>query len=132
MSSYIITLPDGSKNTIRADAEFVEKHYPGAQLVPEPEAVEPEPAASKRITQLAFLDRFSEAEGIAIDLASIGATVEAAGMRRWLKRVDAATFIDLADPRTVAGLQMLEVIGLIGPGRAAEILNAPIQQVEAA
>ena len=33
------------------------------------------------------------------------------------------TAIDLDDPRTIEGVQMLEVAGLIGAGRAAIILG---------
>ena len=29
MTQFIVTLPDGSTNTIVADEAFVEQHYPG-------------------------------------------------------------------------------------------------------
>lgn len=83
-----------------------------------------------RITKLAMLNRFSDAEAIAIDLASIGATVQAAMLRRAKERVSMATFIDLSRPDTIAGVEGLEAAGLIGPGRAAEILHAPVQDHE--
>lgn len=83
-----------------------------------------------RITRLAFLDRFTDAEAIAIDLASIGATVEAAGLRRYVAKVNAATFIDLSRIDTRAGVQALETVGILAVGRALAILDAPIQDVE--
>ena len=86
----------------------------------------------KKITQLAFISRFTDAEAIALDLASIGATVEAASIRRYMQKVNAATFIDLDREDTITGANQLEAVGLIGPGRAAVILTAPITEQEIA
>lgn len=83
-------------------------------------------AQNRHITHLAFITRFTDAEAIAIDLASIGATVEAAAVRRYLAKVNAAKFIDLDFADTRTGVQALETSGLIGPGRAAEILDAEV------
>ena len=96
---------------------------------PVPEAP-PTPPESRKITKLAFLDRFTDAEAIAIDLASIGATTQAAAMRRFQKKVDAATFIDLDRSDTRGGVQTLEAAGLLAVGRAAEILDGPIADQE--
>lgn len=84
------------------------------------------PAPQTRITTLAFLDRFTDAEAIMIDLKSIGATIEAATIRRFLDKVKAATFIDLSRADTIAGVTALETIGLIAEGRAYVILNTPV------
>ncbi len=86
----------------------------------------------KKITQLAFISRFTDAEAIALDLASIGATVESASIRRYLNKINAATFIDLEREDTIAGVNQLEAVGLIGPGRAEVILTAPINEQEIA
>jgi hypothetical protein len=83
-----------------------------------------------RITQYAFLTRFTDEEAIGIDLASQGATVQAAAMRRQQKKIDAASFIDLSDPTTRGGVEMIEAYGLIGAGRAAVILDEPVQDKE--
>ncbi len=100
-------------------------------LTGEFEAVEPVPVPElRRITRLAFLDRFTDAEAVAIDLASMGATVEAASVRRYLSKVNAATFIDLDRADTRAGVQALEAGGLLGEGRALEIMDAPVEQHE--
>ena len=96
---------------------------------PEPE---PDPDLLKKITQLAFISRFTDAEAIALDLASIGATVEAASIRRYMQKINAATFIDLERADTIAGVNQLEAAGLIGPGRAEVILTAPITEQEIA
>lgn len=83
-----------------------------------------------KITRLAFLSRFTDAEAITLDLASQGATVEAATMRRYLSKVNAATFIDLSRADTRGGVQALEAAGILAAGRALEILDAPIQLEE--
>ncbi len=85
---------------------------------------------ARHITRLAFLNRFTDEEAVAIDLASIGTTVEAAYMRRYMSKVNAATFIDLDRPDTRAGVMALEQNGLLDPGRALEILDAPITTEE--
>ncbi len=82
------------------------------------------------VTRLAFLSRFTDAEAIAYDLASVGATPQAAALRRYMAKVNAALFIDLDRPDTRAGVIQLEEAGLIGPGRALEILDLPIQPHE--
>lgn len=72
-----------------------------------------------QISQLDYMERFTDAE-----LESIyGAEASSLAVRVWLKKFEAADFIDLADPRTLSGLQALESNGLIGPGRSLEILN---------
>lgn len=82
----------------------------------------PAPVVKRNLTRLEYLSRFTDAEAIAIDLASQGATVEAATLRRMMAMVQAAEFIDLTDQRTIAGVQSLEAAGLLAAGRAAEIL----------
>lgn len=129
MTQFIITLPDGSTNTIVANEAFVEANYPGAwELVPEPET--PLTQTSARITRLAFRNRFTQAEKVALELAALdnpSATMpqrqQAAALRAHLKDLDAASWVDLTRPETAAALQMLEASELIGEGRAAAILD---------
>lgn len=87
-------------------------------------------ATDKKITRLAFLNRFTDAEAIAIDLASIGATTQAAAIRRYQSKVDAAKYIDLDRADTRAGVLALETLGLIASGRGLQILDNPIQESE--
>ena len=96
---------------------------------PHPPAPTPEPEV-RRITRLAFLSRFTDAEAIAIDLASIGNSVYAATLRRYLNKIDAATFIDLSVDELRLSLKQLEYMSIIQPGRADQIIDAPIQDVE--
>ena len=37
---YRIHLPDGTYNTVVADQAFIDAHFPGAELLPEPEPVQ--------------------------------------------------------------------------------------------
>lgn len=81
---------------------------------------------STLVTRLAFLSRFTDAEAVAIDLAGIGETAEAASVRRYVNKIEAAAFIDLSREDTRSGVQALEALGILAAGRAAEILDAPI------
>lgn len=85
-----------------------------------PDDVEPVvPAPLGQISQLDYMERFTDAE-----LENIyGAAKVSLSVEVWLKKFEAADFIDLADPRTLAGLQALEANGLIGAGRSLEILH---------
>ena len=106
----------------------------GQRWNPEAQAFEPGPQTpvptERNVSRKAFLSRFTDAEAIDIDLASIGATREAATVRRYLSKVNAAQHIDLADNETRTGVQALEAAGLLQPGRALVILDAPIEPKE--
>lgn len=91
-----------------------------------------------RLTKLGFRSRFAQAEKTAIELASLddpSATLaqrqQAADIRVYLADMAAATYIDPQHPETRAGVQALEAAGLIGAGRALQILDAPVQADEA-
>ena len=93
--------------------------------------------ADRRITRLAFRKRFTQGEKVALELAALddpSATpaqrAQAAALRAYLKDVDAATFIDPADPQVATGVHTLEAAGLLAAGRAAEIINAPVTAEE--
>ena len=90
----------------------------------------PELPTGRLVSNKAFLSRFTDDEAIDIDLASIGATREAAAVRRYLSKVNAAQNIDLTDDETRTGVQALEAAGLLQPGRALVILDAPIEPKE--
>lgn len=137
-------------NIIEADAAFIET-LPGTWVPAEgagigwlydgqhftPPAPESPPAQDTRITRLAFRKRFQPPEKAAIELASLddatapmAQRAQAAALRAYLKDVDAAQFIDLADPDTVAGVRALEAAQLLTTSRADAILTAPVQPEE--
>ena len=86
-----------------------------------------------KITRLAFRNRFTQAEKVALELASLdnpAGTMEqrqqAASLRVYLADLASSTFVDLARQDTRGGVNALESYGLIAPGRSAEILDSPI------
>lgn len=107
----------------------------GQSFAPPPPA--PAPNLGTRITKLAFRQRIGPQSLAAIELAAVhnaAAPVQAqqlaATLRVMLADVQAATFIDLARADTRAGVQSLEAAGLLPAGKAAEILDTPVQAAE--
>lgn len=107
-----------------------------AEVPPLPVPGVPPPAT--RITRLAFRNRFTQAEKVQLEMASIdnpaGTTEQrqqAAAIRVYLADVAASTFIDLQRADTRAGVQSLEAAGLLAAGRALQILDTPISPSEA-
>lgn len=80
----------------------------------------PPPAQPRLLSVLAFRSRFTDAEKIAIYTAA----ETSVPVRVWLDDLAAAQdqTIDLTDARIVAGVNAMEFGGLIGAGRATEIL----------
>ncbi len=71
------------------------------------------------LSRLEFMNRFTMAEMAAIyTAANQNVLVEI-----MLNQLKLAEFINTADPRTAAGIQMLEQAGLLDAGRADEILS---------
>lgn len=99
----------------------------GDYLAPPPIVVPPPPPATK-MSRLAFQSRYTLAEQVLIEAAAAGLvgglTAEQRATLRVLERALAtATDIDLADPRTVQGVQLHAQMGLITTQRAQQILN---------
>lgn len=118
---------DAPQGATVVDAGFTAPAW--AKDVPVPTTA-PIQETDRRITNLAFLNRFKDEEAIRIDLASIGATVEAASIRRYQSKVNAAEWVDLNLEETRRGVIGLEMVGFLAPGRASEILDAPINDSE--
>lgn len=74
-----------------------------------------------KFTSLEFLDRFTEEEQLAV----VQATMTSAPVKLWYDRLLAASFVDLEDPRTEAGVDSLIDNELIDASRKAEILRPP-------
>ncbi|WP_422842584.1 hypothetical protein [Acidovorax sp. M2(2025)] len=94
-------------------------------------------AAQSKVSVLAFRRRFTIQERAGIEWAAVDRAdqpdaqrQQAALLRATLADQAAASFIDLADATTVEGVQGMEAMGLIAPGRAAEILGASVQPEE--
>lgn len=90
-----------------------------------------------RITRLAFRNRFTQDEKVMLELAALDDPTapmaqrqQSAAIRVYLADVAASAFADLARADTRAGVQSLEAAGLLAPGRALQILDAPVQAHE--
>jgi phosphoglycerate-specific signal transduction histidine kinase len=81
------------------------------------EATEPD---NKYITKLAFRNRFTNAEKLALYTAA-ESNVQ---LKVFLDDLAAATFVDLTRPDTIAGINFLETVSLLAEGRAVKILDS--------
>lgn len=72
----------------------------------------------RNVTKLEYLRRFTQAERIAIRAAATNSPE----LADYLAMLDLAQDINLDDLDTIAALAMLEAVGLLAAGRAAEIV----------
>ena len=79
-----------------------------------------------KVTKLAFRNRFTFAEKIAIEVMADSD----AEVRVLQKDMDAALFIDLSRPETVAGMGFYESKGLLTSARVVEILTSSVTEIE--
>lgn len=91
----------------------------------------------RRITRLAFLNRFTINEQITLEIVSVDnptATQQQrqleAMLRVFIRNVNSATYIDLDRPDVIQGVNNLATYGLITTIRASEILNNPVSEEE--
>jgi hypothetical protein len=78
------------------------------------------------ITKLAFRYRMTDAEYVGI-LSAAKTDVEVAA---WLETFNMVSQVNLADPRTLSGLEMMVSKGLLTEERVKEILDAPVRDDE--
>lgn len=118
-STFLHYVDAPSDAEIQRDAEAFDLQRKLAALrdTPLPE-VQPEPVTTK-LTKLAYMGRFTDAELEALYAAAkVSPAVEV-----WLEKFRLAEDIDTSDPRLLAGLQALEAAGILAVGRATEILG---------
>lgn len=121
---YLISIDGIPNNAILADSQDIADHCASivggtARLLGDTEIVEfpqSEPVREVQLTKLQFLRRFTTAERIAIRSSTNPVIVD------FMQLLDLAQDVRLDDPDTVAGVNYLETLTLIGEGRAAEIL----------
>lgn len=80
---------------------------------------EPEPEPVRNITRLAFRNRFTTSEKVAIYTAAESNVL----LRVFLDDLANSQEVDLDFPGTIEGVMALEHFGIIAEGRAAEILS---------
>ena len=108
-------------NKILADEAFVKKAYPGHYRLVGPEPALPPPPPI--ITKLAFRYRLTDAEYVGI-LTAAKTDVEVAA---WIETFNMVSQVNLDDPRTASGLDMMVSKDLLTEERKTEILTAPVQ-----
>ena len=121
------------ENRIVGTATFAQENVQGAWRVADVQHQAAPPLESRRLSVLAFRRRFTPTERAAIEWAAVDRADQPDAQRQQaatLADQAAATFIDLEDPNTVDGVQGLESAAILAPGRALEIINAPIQPEE--
>lgn len=91
-----------------------EYHY-----YPDPVPPTPDPILKSILTPLEFLNRFTNEEASTI----IGLSKTDPNVELWWVKYNKAQDIDLDDPQTIEGVNMLEQVSVLLPGRAAEILT---------
>lgn len=133
-ANFTAQLP-GIDAILQHDSAGIGWQWDGQQLTAPP--APPAAPLPTRITRLAFRNRFTLAEKAALEFAALDDPAAAlaqrqqsALLRAMLADQAVAKYIDLADPSTVAGVQLLEQSGLLAAGRAADILGAPVQPGE--
>ena len=117
----ILDTSGNATNTIVADTEFAEQHYPGKWRLAEQQD-EPAPLQlTRHITVGAFFDRFGSAKwGILADTTpTVAAVVKDASVRK---------YIDLDNPDLPAGIALLQQAGHDVDVQA--IIAAPVQDSE--
>lgn len=95
------------------------------------------PAPKRRITRLAFRNRFTQAEKVAIEIAQLDnptapmpQRAQAAALRASQADLSVTQYVDLDRAETRGGVQMLEVAGLLAAGRALQILDSEVLEHE--
>lgn len=72
----------------------------------------------RRLTHKQFMDRFTDLEMQAV----LTLVAQSTAMRTWWTRFEKAQHVNLTDYATQAGVQTLEISGVLAEGRAAEVL----------
>lgn len=110
--------PEHCTRAINADSVTVESWNPVTLRFDE----ERDPHAERNISGVQYLRRFTQAERITIRAAAS----QSPELDDYLKLLDITIaqggVINLNDPDTIAAVGLLEAVGLIAPGRAAEVL----------
>ncbi|MCK9469415.1 MAG: hypothetical protein M0Q49_08360 [Porticoccaceae bacterium] len=118
-----ITAVQAEREAMRRASNRLEAAIDAAETVEQVQAItwevtEADYPTPARITRQEFMDRFTEAELSAV-LTAVEQNIQ---MRAWFERFRVVGGVVLTDPRTIAGVQALEMISVLGPGRADEIL----------
>lgn len=84
------------------------------------------PEQNMKMTKLGFKQRFTAQERIDIRAAAAQNPV----VFDFQDLLDSATYVDISRQDTIDAINQLEQFGLIGEGRATEILSPPVLEIE--
>ena len=107
-------------NWVQSDVAQIGWTYDGAAF--HPPAPPPPPVLPPIITRLAFRYRLTDAEYVNILTAAKNDVQVAA----WVETFNIVSQVNLNDPRTKSGLDMMVSKGLLTAERETEILTAPV------
>ena len=122
---YVVTRKSDGQEVYRynADApiEWSGMEFADFDHTPEADAsgITDAPIVAMTWTKLEYLRRFTQGERIAIR----GAAKASPELEDYMELLSEATEVRSNDPDIISALTMLEAVGLIGSGRAQEILN---------
>lgn len=108
-------------NTIVANEDFVEAHHAGRYRLVESSDL-PTSFLPNTITKVAFRFRLTDAEYVAI----LAAAKTDVAVEAWVSTFNMVSQVNLADPRTVAGVQQLVAAELLTQERGTEILTGSV------
>lgn len=122
--NFIVTRKSDGVEVIRYCAEMAQEvngfdliDYDHTEYTPDEPA---HTATSRTLTKLEYLRRFTTEERVTIrEVAKTNPVLE-----DYLAMLELAEEINTGDADTIAAVTMLEQVGLIGAGRANEVLNA--------
>jgi hypothetical protein len=131
MSKKYEVLVDGEVvNTVLADLQWLQDNIPNATF--REVVLDAEPKLNYRLTKREFRERFTQEEKLSMyDLATRAGTMDvsdpyrtmALSMAIYLDDLISQDYVDLDFKQTIDSVNALEAFGLIGTGRAAEILQ---------
>ncbi|ACT50859.1 hypothetical protein [Methylovorus glucosotrophus] len=103
--------PDGAIEISEPPAHGSDKFADGVWVVT--------PRLKTQFTSLEYLDRFTNAEQLAV----VGATMNVPEVKLWYDRMLAASYVDINDPRVEAGINALIDAGLLNSERKSALLE---------
>jgi hypothetical protein len=123
-------------DTVEGEYARVQALYPGRWREVASTPLPPLPLP-RHCTKLAFRNRFTQAEKVALELAGLDVPLgtptqrqQAAAVRASQADVQSASYIDLDRQDTRNGVLGLEAAGLLAVGRALEVLDTPLTPLE--
>lgn len=123
-SAYYENIVDVTNDAITPEVGWT---FNGSVLVP-PLGVVAKP--SMKITRLAFLSRFTDAEVAAIETFAFQNNPYSAALRGALRKQSVSSYMDLERVDTIVGVSNLVALGLITQQRATAILTTPPTELE--